>query len=65
MDQRPKKYSQTSIRAIIEHAADDRISSKKTVKSLEFGGGAPSTVKQAQLWMQRFTAVVTFLSLFV
>jgi len=51
-----KKRGQRSIQEIIEHAAEDRISSKKAIKSLEFGRGAPGTVQTAQLWVQRFNA---------
>ncbi|RDL39906.1 uncharacterized protein BP5553_04246 [Venustampulla echinocandica] len=51
-----RKRGQQSIQEIIEHADEDRISSKKAIKSLEFGRGAPRTIENAQRWMQRFNA---------
>lgn len=47
---------QASIAQIIENASNDRISSKKTVKELQFGAGAPKTLQAQQLWVQRFEA---------
>jgi len=51
-----RKRGERSIQAIIEHAEEDRISSKRTVKTLEFGKGAPGTIAISHLWVQRFTA---------
>jgi hypothetical protein len=51
-----QKRGQRSIQEIIEHADEDRISSKKAIKSLEFGRGAPGTIDMAQHWVQRFNA---------
>lgn len=45
-----------SIAQIVADAEDDRISSKKTVKQLEFGSGAPSTRLAQELWIGRFNA---------
>jgi hypothetical protein len=49
-----KKRGEASIAAIIANAASDRISSKKTVRTLEFGHGAPQTMKNQQIWVRRF-----------
>lgn len=37
-------------------ANNDRISSKRTVKQLEFGHGAPGTGALQELWVERFNA---------
>ncbi|KAF8854058.1 hypothetical protein BDZ45DRAFT_806147 [Acephala macrosclerotiorum] len=49
-----RQRGRQSIQEIIEHADEDRISSKKAIKSLEFGHGAPGTIDNSQLWVQRF-----------
>ena len=52
-DKGAKKRGEASIAAIIANAASDRISLKKTVRTLQFGRGAPQTMKNQQLWVQR------------
>ncbi|TAQ88753.1 hypothetical protein B7494_g2950 [Chlorociboria aeruginascens] len=47
---------QRSIQDIIKHAAEDRLSSKKAIKSLQFGTGAPGTLDIAHRWVNRFNA---------
>ena len=49
-----------SIAQIVADAEDDRNSSKKTVKQLEFGSGAPSTRLAQELWIGRFNAFRQF-----
>ena len=45
-----------SIKDIIAHAAEDRISSKKSLKALQFGSGAPGTILTAYRWVERLNA---------
>lgn len=45
---------QASIARIIEEADTDRLSSKRTVKQLQFGHGSPGTRANQDLWIQRF-----------
>ena len=49
-----------SITQIVADADDDRISSKRRVKQLEFGNGAPSTRLTQELWIGRFNAFRQF-----
>lgn len=49
------RAGQWSIEQIIQRATTDRIASKKTVKQLAFGRGAPSTLDRQDLWIRRFT----------
>lgn len=49
-----RHVGQASIASVIEHAAEDRTTSKKTVKQLEFGHGAPGTRLIQELWVTRF-----------
>jgi hypothetical protein len=51
---------QLSIQKIIENASGDRINSKKAVKQLQFGSGAPGTMSNQDLWVQRFNALYVF-----
>lgn len=50
-----------SIQLIFEHAAADRVTSKKIVKQLKFsdGGIAPGTRLSQSLWMNRFDSLWT------
>lgn len=50
---------QASINLITKNAAQDRLSSKKTVKSLQFGHGAPATRRAQELWVAWFNAFRT------
>lgn len=50
------RYGQASIDLMIADAAKDRISSKKTVKKLQFQASAPGTVQAYGLWTRRFEA---------
>jgi hypothetical protein len=45
---------QTSIDDIIANAASYRLTSKRRLKQLEFGHGAPSTQYSQSLWVRRF-----------
>ncbi len=45
-----------SIAQIVQHAQADRFSSKKTVKQLQFGRGAPTTMASQSLWVNRFNS---------
>ena len=47
------KAGQKSIDQIFERAAEDRISSKRVVKQLQFGRGAPSSRGHQTLWIRR------------
>ncbi|KAK2768280.1 hypothetical protein FQN54_000133 [Arachnomyces sp. PD_36] len=51
-----KRYGAQSIQEIIDNAAFDRLSSKRAVKTPEFGCGAPNTQYQQSLWTVRFNA---------
>src|ERR1700760_684659 len=53
------RSGQASIDLIVEFAARDRVLSKKTVKQLEFGYGAPMTREHQSLWIERFNAFRT------
>ena len=53
------KRGEASIAMIIEQAANNRVSSKKTVKQLQFGKGAPGTQVTQHLWVRRFNAYRT------
>lgn len=50
------KIGQASIDKIIADADQDRISSKRTLKKLQFGGAAPMTHYTQSLWVARFNA---------
>lgn len=52
-------FGQASIDLIVQHATEYRLTSKKTVKQLQFGHGAPSTRQQQSLWITRFEAFRT------
>ena len=43
-----------SIQEMLITAVDDRIASKREVKQLEFGRGAPGTQSAQSLWVRRF-----------
>lgn len=45
-----------SIDSILACASDDRLSTKKKVKTLEFGTGSPVMIQRAYLWKNRFEA---------
>ena len=45
-----------SIKETIAHAAEDWISSKKSIKTLQFGFGAPGTIHTAHRWVERLNA---------
>jgi hypothetical protein len=45
-----------SIEDIIAHAAEDRISSKKSIKTLQFGSGSPGNIQNTLRWVKRFNA---------
>ena len=47
---------QKSIDAIIANAPQDRIASKRTLKTLQFAQGAPGTRQSQKLWVRRFEA---------
>ena len=47
---------QASIDQIIQAASEDRLTSKRTAKQLEFGRGAPGTRAKQELWVARFNA---------
>jgi len=56
---RPDPYANAgmrSIQAIIDHAAEDRIESKKFSKTLTHAQGSPKTEYMTALWMNRFMA---------
>ena len=48
-----------SIEAIVEHAAEDRITSKKLTKQLAFVEASKKTQYLSQLWHNRFLAFRT------
>ncbi|KAK4506430.1 hypothetical protein PRZ48_000162 [Zasmidium cellare] len=55
----PKLYAkagQASIERLIQNSAQDRLTSKKRVKQLAYGRGAPSTRRTQSLWVNRFEA---------
>ncbi|KAJ6103258.1 hypothetical protein N7486_005685 [Penicillium sp. IBT 16267x] len=54
IDKRNNRIGQKSIDAIIAHAPEDRISSKRRLKQLQFGHGAPGTRMHQDLWVRRF-----------
>jgi hypothetical protein len=54
-----KRPGQASIDQIVQHAIDDRLSSKRTIKKLQFGYGAPRTIESQTLWIERFNAFRT------
>lgn len=47
---------EASIVAMLADAESDRLKSKKTVKTLEFGHGSPSTISIQALWVNQFNA---------
>lgn len=47
---------QASIDQLVKHAQSDRLTSKRTVKQLQFGHGAPGTRAKQSLWIRRFNA---------
>ncbi|KAK4499653.1 hypothetical protein PRZ48_010171 [Zasmidium cellare] len=49
-----RRIGQKSIEKILENAADNRLSSKKTVKQMKFGNGAAGTRIAQTLWVKRF-----------
>jgi hypothetical protein len=49
-------FGQASIELIVQHAAEYRLASKKTVKQLQFGHGPPRTRQQQSVWTTRFEA---------
>ena len=53
---RSYKPGQRSIEKIIEYAVEDRLSSEKTAKTLEYGHGPPSEHYHQDLWVNRFNA---------
>ncbi|KAK9333621.1 hypothetical protein V1520DRAFT_331267 [Lipomyces starkeyi] len=54
-----RQPGRASIARIIEASDIDRLTSKRAVKQLQFGHGAPSTRAQQQLWVERFNAFRT------
>lgn len=56
IDPSDRSIGQKSIDAIIANATQDRITSKRTVKHLQFWHGAPSTRAKQKLWVKRFEA---------
>jgi hypothetical protein len=46
----------SSVEAIMEHALEDRIQSKKSSKTLTHAAGSPKTEYISALWMNRFMA---------
>lgn len=48
------RAGQRSLDLMFENAEPDRISSKRVVKRLQFGNGAPSTRGQQSRWVRRF-----------
>ncbi|OQD68729.1 hypothetical protein PENDEC_c031G04877 [Penicillium decumbens] len=48
-----RRLGEASIKSIIENAETDRIKSKRVVKNLEFGHGAPTTRNAQDLWVSR------------
>ncbi|KAJ6096884.1 hypothetical protein N7486_007630 [Penicillium sp. IBT 16267x] len=55
-DSTDRRIGQKSIDAIIASATKDRIASKRALKSLQFGKGAPGAPEHQQPWVQRFKA---------
>ncbi|KAK9239336.1 hypothetical protein V1525DRAFT_417743 [Lipomyces kononenkoae] len=55
-----RRPGQASIAKIIEEASNDRLSSKRALRQLQFGRGAPSTRKVQELWVERFNAFRRF-----
>lgn len=55
-DKRSYLIGQDSIDSIIENSARNRLASKKTVKQLQFGHGAPGTREKQDLWVRRFNS---------
>jgi len=49
-------HGQASIDEILKHAESDRLTSKVTVKQLQWGHGAPGTQRSQALWLNRFNA---------
>lgn len=54
VDKRTYVLGQDSINAIIENAAANRLTSKRRVKQLQFGHGAPETRMNQDMWVRRF-----------
>ncbi|KAK9246717.1 hypothetical protein V1506DRAFT_505362 [Lipomyces tetrasporus] len=55
-----RRPGQASIAKIIEEASNDRLSSKRTLRQLQFGHGAPGTRENQELWVERFNAFRRF-----
>lgn len=58
-EERPNPFHDAgmkSVQAIINHALEDRIQSKKLSKTLTHAEGSPKTEYLSALWMNRFTA---------
>ncbi|KAJ6178691.1 hypothetical protein N7519_009152 [Penicillium mononematosum] len=55
-DKRAYTIGQDSTDAIIQNSAANRLTSKKRVKQLQFGHGAPGTRYSQNLWVRRFNA---------
>lgn len=56
---RPTKFpnlGQKSIRAIVDQAVEDRITSKRVSKTLTHAEASPKTEYRTQLWSNRFMA---------
>lgn len=53
-DKRGRAVGQESIDQIIQNSAVNRLASKKRVKQLQFGYGAPSYRFAQDLWVRRF-----------
>lgn len=49
-----RRPGQASIDLMIANAEQDRISSKRAVKKLQFTAAAPSTENEQSLWVNRF-----------
>ncbi|KAK9238767.1 hypothetical protein V1525DRAFT_387155 [Lipomyces kononenkoae] len=55
-----RRPGQVSIAKIIQETSNDRMSSKRAIKQLQFGRGAPGTRRAQELWVERFNAFRTF-----
>jgi hypothetical protein len=56
VDKQLSTAGQASIDQIIANATSDRLTSKRRLKQLEFGSGAPDTRYKQSLWVRRFNA---------
>ena len=50
------RFWQASLNKIIKQAFEDRLSSKRAVKGLEFYRGSPHNIRIQKLWVARFEA---------